>query len=280
MTEEPGNQITTLPSGGALKTTSGAARVRSNAILDALKIAPSKLLTEINGIFFNNESIKQLEIWSKTLLIDDCKIIGIEEISRILCSEYYNLPEIRRHGSWQDSIFNGAITEVNFPQYSKWEKGKLDLSFLSKINKLYCMDNNLTELDLSRTPELTILFFSGNQLNELNLSNTPRLIELDCSFNQLIMLKLSGMPGLTELICNYNELTELDLSYTPGLTELDCECNELTELDLSYTPGLTKLNCVVNQLTELDIRNNPNLSDIEVDDGVRIIKHDWQLRDN
>ena len=92
-------------------------------------------------------------------------------------------------------------------------------------------------------------------------------------------LDLSHTPGLTELECSENDFTELDLSHTPGLTKLQCWDNPLTELDLSHTPGLRILWCAGNQLEELDIRNNPTLKICEVGDGVKIIKHDWRLRD-
>jgi Leucine-rich repeat (LRR) protein len=84
------------------------------------------------------------------------------------------------------------------------------------------------------------------------------------------------------LWCSDNSLSELDLSHTPGLTELDCSDNYLFELDLSHTPELTELHCSNDnseELKELDIRNNPKLKICEVGDGVKIIKHEWQLRD-
>ena len=61
MTDEPGKQLVPLRPGGALQNTSGAARVVSTAVSDALNIARTKTrkLTEIGDFQFNDILIEE-----------------------------------------------------------------------------------------------------------------------------------------------------------------------------------------------------------------------------
>jgi Leucine-rich repeat (LRR) protein len=79
-------------------------------------------------------------------------------------------------------------------------EGSLDLSDFSSLEKLYCSNNQLTNLNLSNCLELTILNCAGN----------PSLTNLD----------LDNCRKLKYLICNKNHLkTELDLDKFPELKE-------------------------------------------------------------
>ena len=73
------------------------------------------------------------------------------------------------------------------------------IEYLTGLRKLYCDQNNLTELDLSSNIKLKTLF---------------------CNFNQLTKLNLSGNSELKMLVCDHNQLRELDISYCPILLDL------------------------------------------------------------
>jgi hypothetical protein len=245
--------------------------VVSTAVSDALSIAKSRTekLTEIGGFQFNVESCKQLQIWAEEIIVKGQTGAKLEDLVQLL-------DEI---SNFEETLVHGKLTDVRFPVKANWTKNRLDLSHTPGLTKLECCKNRLAKLDLSHTPGLTELECSENDFTELDLSHTPGLTKLQCWDNPLTELDLSHTPGLTVLGCGNNQLAELDLSHTPGLTKLQCWDNPLTELDLSHTPGLRILWCAGNQLEELDIRNNPTLKICEVGDGVKIIKHDWRLRD-
>ncbi|MDC0361014.1 hypothetical protein OAN80_04515, partial [Alphaproteobacteria bacterium] len=157
MTEDPGKQIIPLPSGGALQTTSGATRVISTAISDALKIASTEIASEINGIKFSAASILQIQIWSKQIKIEGNVDPKLEDIIELLskCYEKFNEPNL-----WRNNIHDGIINVLRFPAQISWKDAKLNLFYCSKLSNLWCRDNQLTELDLSHTPGLTVLVCS------------------------------------------------------------------------------------------------------------------------
>ena len=120
---------------------------------------------------------------------------------------------------------NPSLTELNVTQ-------------ISKLEILYCVNNKLARLDVSKNPILTVLDCSQNDITELDVKNNPQLSLLDCSSNQI---------GL------------LDLSHNTLLQTLNCHNNKITNLDITANQQLEKLNCNNNLLTRLNVDNNPNL---------------------
>ena len=120
---------------------------------------------------------------------------------------------------------NPSLTELNVTQ-------------ISKLEILYCVNNKLARLDVSKNPILKVLGCSQNDITELDVKNNPQLSLLDCSSNQI---------GL------------LDLSHNTLLQTLNCHNNKITNLDITANQQLEKLNCNNNLLTRLNVDNNPNL---------------------
>ena len=138
----------------------------------------------------------------------------------------------------------------------------LNLSSLSKLEYLYCCQNNsLTSLDVSNNTMLKELHCNGN-FASLDLSNNTALTELYCWGNQLTSLDLSNNTALEELWLREIPLTSVDLSNNTALRKLDCKDNQLTSLDLSNNTALTELDCKDNQLTSLDLSNNTALTEL------------------
>lgn len=182
-------------------------------------------------------------------------------------------------------VVRGSVTYLNVQ--SKGIK-TLDVTKMSCLEELQCVDNQLTSLDLSKNIALTELYCGRNQLTSLDVSKNVALTRLECFENQFTSLDLSKNIALTDLTCSSNQLTSLDLSKNVALINLDCGSNQLTSLDvskcitldnfycnsnqlasldLSKNIALTYLNCYSNQLTFLDLRNNKRISEVAMDDN-------------
>ena len=134
------------------------------------------------------------------------------------------------------------------------------IEFFTKLNSLYCENNQLTSLDVSKITSLTLLWCAGNQLTSIDVSKNIALKDLSCDKNQLISLNLSKNTALEYLYCYKNHLTSLDVSNNLALIRLVCWSNQLTTLDVSHNTALDYLYCGYNQLTSLDVSHNTALT--------------------
>ena len=150
-----------------------------------------------------------------------------------------------------------AVTEIDVGK--KNISSLVGIQFFPNLEKLYCYDNQLTELDVSKNRALVYLDCYGNKLTSLDVSKNTNLIRLSCFENQLTELDVRQNAKLVNLYCNQNQLTELDVRKNTQLQKLYCYSNQLTELDVSRNPALWILSCGINQLTELDVSQNPAL---------------------
>ena len=157
-------------------------------------------------------------------------------------------------------------------------KKTLNLEQNSRVEKLNCSGNQLTDLWFHKGSSLRYLDCSVNQFTALNLSKNPELTELSCSNNKLTSLDLSANTKLQEINASSNKLTALDVRQLPELTHLylwgnhdlksiDVSKNtkleflsvshcKLTALDVSHNRKLVELFVYNNQLTALDVRSN------------------------
>ena len=157
-------------------------------------------------------------------------------------------------------------------------KKTLNLEQNSRVEKLNCSGNQLTDLWFHKGSLLRYLDCSVNQFTALNLSKNPELTELSCSNNKLTALDLSANTKLQEINASSNKLTALDVRQLPELTHLYLWSNsdlrsidvskntkleflsvshcKLTSLDVSHNRKLVELFVYNNQLTALDVRSN------------------------
>ena len=157
-------------------------------------------------------------------------------------------------------------------------KKTLNLEQNSRVEKLNCSGNQLTDLWFHKGSLLRYLDCSVNQFTALNLSKNPELTELSCSNNKLTALDLSANKKLQKIVAQTNALTTLDTRNLPELTDLylwgnhdlksiDVSKNtkleflsvshcKLTSLNVSNNRKLVKLFVYNNQLTALDVRSN------------------------
>ena len=168
-------------------------------------------------------------------------------------------------------------------------KKTLNLEQNSRVEKLNCSGNQLTDLWFHKGSLLRYLDCSVNQFTALNLSKNPELTELSCSNNKLTALDLSANTKLQEINASSNKLTALDVRQLPELTHLYLWSNhdlksidvskntkleflsvshcKLTSLDVSHNRKLVELFVYNNQLTALDLSYNGALEDLGVNDN-------------
>ena len=141
----------------------------------------------------------------------------------------------------------------------------LDLELNSRVEKLNCSGNQLTDLWLRPTgTSLTYLDCGVNQLNALDLSKSSELTELYCRNSKLTALDLSANKKLQKIVAASNKLTTLDVRNLPELTYLDLQANfDLKAIDVSKNPKLEFLNVAQTGLTSLNVKNNRKLVDLK-----------------
>ena len=108
-----------------------------------------------------------------------------------------------------------AVTEIDVGK--KNISSLVGIQFFPNLEKLYCYDNQLTELDVSKNTALVYLDCYGNKLTSLDVSKNTNLIRLSCFENQLTELDVRQNAALEYLYCYENQLTELDVSRNPAL---------------------------------------------------------------
>ena len=144
-------------------------------------------------------------------------------------------------------------------------KKTLNLEQNSRVEKLNCSGNQLTDLWFHKGSLLRYLDCSVNQFTALNLSKNPELTELYCSNNKLTALDLSANTKLQEINASSNKLTALDVRQLPELTHLYLWSNsDLKSIDVSKNTKLEFLSVSHCKLTSLDVRNNRKLVELFV----------------
>ncbi len=144
-------------------------------------------------------------------------------------------------------------------------KKTLNLEQNSRVEKLNCSGNQLTDLWFHKGSSLRYLDCSVNQFTALNLSKNPELTELSCSNNKLTSLDLSANTKLQEINASSNKLTALDVRQLPELTHLYLWANhDLKSIDVSKNTKLEFLSVSHCKLTSLDVSNNRKLVELFV----------------
>ena len=144
-------------------------------------------------------------------------------------------------------------------------KKTLNLEQNSRVEKLNCSGNQLTDLWFHKGSLLRYLDCSVNQFTALNLSKNPELTELYCSSNKLTALDLSANTKLQKIVAQTNALTTLDTRNLPELTHLYLWGNhDLKSIDVSKNTKLEILSAAHCKLTSLDVSNNRKLVELYV----------------
>ncbi len=137
------------------------------------------------------------------------------------------------------------------------------IELFSKLTRLDCYSNKITELDVSGLTNLTWLDCYNNKITELDVSGLTNLTVFGCTRNKITELKVAGLANLTEFHCDNNLLTELDVTGLTSLKWLICHDNQIAELDASGLTALAYLHCQNNQIEELKVAGLANLTELE-----------------
>ena len=142
----------------------------------------------------------------------------------------------------------------------------MGIRYLRYVKDLNCSGQELKKtLNLEQNSRVEKLNCSGNQLTDLWFHTGSLLRYLDCSVNQFTALNLSKNPELTELYCSNNKLTSLDLSANTKLQQINASSNKLTALDVRQLPELTHLYLWANHdLKSIDVSKNTKLEFLSV----------------
>ena len=142
----------------------------------------------------------------------------------------------------------------------------MGIRYLRYVKDLNCSGQELKKtLNLEQNSRVEKLNCSGNQLTDLWFHKGSSLRYLDCSVNQFTALNLSKNPELTELSCSNNKLTSLDLSANTKLQQINASSNKLTALDVRQLPELTHLYLWANHdLKSIDVSKNTKLEFLSV----------------
>ena len=144
-------------------------------------------------------------------------------------------------------------------------KKTLNLEQNSRVERLNCRFNQLTDLWFHKGSSLRYLNCSENQFTALNLSKNPELTELYCSGNNLTALDLSANKKLQKIGASSNKLTAFDVRHLSELTYLNLQANfDLKSIDVSKNPKLEFLNVAQTGLTSLNVKNNRKLVELNV----------------
>lgn len=180
-----------------------------------------------------------------------------------------NQTDLQANANGGTITLKGNIIELhvtyNFPLVGPLTA--LDVSGLSKLQKLYCGGNQLTSLNASGLTALKEIKCYSNKLTELNVQGCTALQKLECSSNNLPELNVQGLTALQELSCPNNKLTELDVRGLIVLKNLRCNQNKLNSLKVKGLTALEELNCFGNNLTELDVQDLTKLQKLECEEN-------------
>ena len=125
----------------------------------------------------------------------------------------------------------------------------------------------MTQLDITNNTKLEVLFCYDNQLTSLDVNHCPNLYSLDFRDNMISDIDMSGCPVIRALYCTNNRLGKLDVSHNPGLSDLYCEANSIGYLDISSASEL--IECFENGKRTYHVVNGKDVVEFRIDkDGI------------
>ena len=141
------------------------------------------------------------------------------------------------------------------------------IEYLTELECLFCMENDLTEVDVSKNLKLNELRCEKNKLTKLDVSKNTKLEILTCWQNPIESLDVSYNPELVTLACGDTKITSLDISKNTKLSTLWAENLGLTELDVSNSKEYWSLNVSGNKLKSLDVSGYTYLESLYCDNN-------------
>lgn len=166
--------------------------------------------------------------------------------------EYENLIED------SDKIMYAEVTKITSFSMPDTYKENLEsckgLEFLNNLEYLGLSGcQNLKTLDVSKLTKLQKLIANKCQLTQIDLSNCVSLKKLDLESNQIANITFGKHDNMESISLVENKLKKFDASIFPNLTYLYLSDNELTEINLKGCSKLKVLQLNGNKFKSIDI---------------------------
>ena len=175
----------------------------------------------------------------------------------------------------------GYFTKLTTLDCSTNNLTSLDVSNLTVLKNLYCMQNKLTSLLTPRS--LETLNVGNNSMTNFQMTGDTNLktLYLDAC-NNLKTVKLINNSALetldvrmcnqlTTFVCYGGKLTSLDLEGCSALTEMDCHSNLITSFS-NLPSSLQTINCSSNKFTTLTLTGKSALKTLDVSNNTSLTK--------
>lgn len=180
-------------------------------------------------------------------------VVCTDTIASMVGIEYMtNLTYLSCNGS---HVWNNATAKYDDGGILK----SLDVTKNTKLQRLYCGFNELTELDVTNNTSLGLLYCDGNELRSIDISKNASLYSFKANDNLLESINVRNNPKLSFINVSGNKLTSIDVSNNPLLDNLTCESNQLTSIDVSGNSRLRALYIGSNAIASVDVSGNPEL---------------------
>ncbi|WP_238300159.1 leucine-rich repeat domain-containing protein [Prevotella corporis] len=164
-----------------------------------------------------------------------------------------------------------SLPNLNYLDLGNGNLDELDLGKNYPNLKSLTVTGNayLAAIDVTDLTKLNKLEISGTGITELNLVNNPDLISLDASGTGIEKLDLTNNTKVTTLLLGNTKLTKLDISKLANLQTINLENTLVKRIDLSNCRFIRDVNMKntaiqfldmhsaigTNRLNRLDIRN-------------------------
>jgi len=160
--------------------------------------------------------------------------------------------------NFPDPVFREYVQQFDLDKDSTLSE--TECAAVTEISFVQIVDGTVTSLEgIKNFTRLERIWCYGNNLTEIDFSGLTQLIYVNCSDNDLVSLNLSGCTALTGLYCEYNQLSELNISGCVSLSEIECSDNRLDQLNLSEAGELQRLSVFQNNISALDLSANSKL---------------------
>lgn len=220
-----------------------------------------------------------------TFFLMSCVLLGIREGITVKAENNAGENIVIGEGVFPDEKFRTYVEEyVDLNQNKILEQNEIDacesmnlfqkgieslegIECFTKLKKLNCGKNQLTQLELKGCKALVLLDCSKNKITNIDIEKNDNLENLICSDNQLENLNLQGKNALQYLDCRNNQLQELDLTQVTALKEIYCGKNNIGVMDFTKTPNVISISCGDSQISSLNLQGCEKLELLECDNG-------------
>ncbi|WP_299334783.1 T9SS type A sorting domain-containing protein [uncultured Psychroserpens sp.] len=139
--------------------------------------------------------------------------------------------------------------------------GEIQESEAANIVHLYLINQSISSLEgISAFTALERLWCPQNNITNVDLSLNTALRIINCEFNQLVALDVTNNPEIIYIKCNSNQISDIDLSQNPLLEEFYISDNQITQLDISQNPNVGQLVIQDSNINAIFMKNGDDLN--------------------